>query len=86
MLKRHSHTDEQSHSDRCKPIATIINQQTEVPLSCDSCECDNYYSIKHLRKLPQLTCNFCQDSREFSKLELDVLEKALKEMGFYLAG
>ena len=86
MLKRHSHTDEHSHSDQCSPVATIINRQTEIPLNCDQCDCDNYYTIGHLRQLPQLTCDFCEDSRRFSELELAVLEKALKEMGFYLAG
>lgn len=86
MLKQHTQTNEQTQADHGKPVATIINLQTEVPMNCDQCDCDNHYTIGHLRQLPQLTCDFCNDSRRFSHLELVVLEKALREMGFYLAG
>ena len=86
MLKHKKSTSSQTHGDRATPIATIINQQTEVPLACDQCDCESHYSIGFLKKLPQLTCDYCQDSRQFSELEMVVLEQALKQMGFYLAG
>jgi len=86
MLKRQNQTNDQTSVDRSAPIATIINIQTEVPISCDQCDCDTHYSIGHLKALPTLTCEFCQDARNFTQLEMNVLESALQQMGFYLAG
>ena len=86
MLKRQNQTPDQTPVDQSAPIATIINQKTEVPISCDQCDCDSHYSIGHLKALPKLTCGFCQDARVFTQLEMDVLESALQQMGFYLAG
>ncbi len=86
MLKRQNHSNEPGSLTPSAPVATIINTQTEIPISCDACDCETHYPIGYLRTLPRLTCGFCHDSREFSQLEVHVLETALKQMGFYLAG
>lgn len=86
MLKRQNKPSDQSDVQRSAPVATIINAQTEVPISCDQCDCETHYSLGHLKALPTLTCDFCADTRTFSLLEMNVLETALQQMGFYFAG
>lgn len=86
MLKRQNQSNALGASSPSAPFATIINTQTEIPISCDECDCETHYPIGYLRTLPRLTCGFCRDSREFSQLEMHVLETALKQMGFFLAG
>ena len=79
--EKQSDTEGQSSAS----VATILSAKTQVPLDCDNCGEDQLHSIEFLRQLPQLNCQHCQDERYFSQLELDVLESALKELGFYLS-
>ena len=65
-------------------VATILPTDTAMPLECDSCDSLANYSITFLRTLPKLVCQCCGDARQFSQIELTVLEQALKNMGFYL--
>lgn len=86
MLKHKNSTARQNSDNPASPIATIINQQTEVPIACDQCDAESLYTLGHLKQLPQITCKHCSDSRTFSELEMAILEQALKQMGLYLAG
>jgi len=65
-------------------VATILPTDTAMPLECDNCDEPANYSVAFLRTLPQLVCRCCGDARQFSQLELTVLEQALKNMGYYL--
>jgi len=53
-------------------------------MACDACDQDNTYSIGFLRRLPKLTCKHCGDHRQFSPIELTIIENTLKNMGYFL--
>lgn len=79
----HSHTTAEQESGAS--ITTILSASTEVPISCDNCGLDSDYRIGFLRKLPTISCRFCEDTRHFTALEFDVLGQVLKQMGYFLA-
>jgi len=66
-------------------ISTILPANTAMPLECDACDQVHNYSMTFLRTLPNLVCKRCGDTRQFSKIELTVLEGALNNMGYYLS-
>ncbi len=76
---------EQQHVHSLATFATILPASTSMPINCDACDVEHMYTMAHLRTLPQLHCQDCQDQRQFSAFELNILEKALNGMGYYLA-
>lgn len=78
-------TDAHHHNAAPAEFATIMPSSTLIPMQCDCCGHEQNIAMKSLRTLPQITCIECEDQRQFSEFELAVLEKALKEMGYFIS-
>jgi len=65
-------------------VATILPANTPMPLCCDACDHEQSYTMTHLRKLPIIMCEACGEARQFSAFELQVVERTLNSMGYFL--
>ncbi|WP_396588741.1 hypothetical protein [Bermanella sp. R86510] len=81
----HNHAAQTTANIEAKAsISTILPASTPMPIPCDLCDQDHYYSVGFLRTLPRLTCKDCGDQRQFSQFELETIEKTLKTLGYYI--
>jgi len=69
---------------RSASLATILPANTPMPICCDQCDHEQNYTMTQLRQLPKLSCNVCGETRQFSEFELNVVEKTLNQLGYYL--
>ena len=64
-------------------VSHILSDDSNIPLSCNSCGCYSAYSLAQLKEGTNLHCPHCLSQFNFSAIELQILKNVLEKNGYF---